>query len=72
MNSLNVKRDATPISRICELRTKSPLPADPIMFTGDLGSKPFIGSFPSADIETVVPLSIAEYKHSVNSNDLSF
>jgi hypothetical protein len=46
---------------------KSPLPDDfdmlplkPTIFTADLGSKPSIRSFPSAEIETVVPLSIAE------------
>jgi hypothetical protein len=45
----------------------SPLPADlemlplkPMIFTADFGLKPFMRSSPSAEIETVVPLSMAE------------
>jgi hypothetical protein len=36
------------------------LPLKPMIFTADFGLKLFMRSSPSAEIETVVPLSIAE------------
>jgi hypothetical protein len=44
------------------------LPLKPMIFTADFGLKPFMRSSPSAEIETVVPLSIAKLTSSVNRN----